>query len=276
MTWLTIGILIVTGVAFFVAAEFASGVRRGRTVSMVALLVAAGAFVGVLPLLVNYGPGDGFGKFLAAAACGLSGLACFWFTKTHVDNRSNLGGFIAATLGLTMFAVGFVVFFGEPAEPGPVDLASDDPEIAIGRQLARFSEQHRALEMRLIDGIPQFRRKLRSDAADVKQAIGKATQATKIRLQDELKEIARLMLALEKEEVETKDLIVRLEQEQRRLERLRDTRQYLGDNDALHDELDSMWQQAQQRINKPLDAKLGTGIIENTQVDQKVDELLKG
>jgi hypothetical protein len=191
-----------------------------------------------------------------------------------VDGARPLAAFVSAALGLTLFAVAFTLHFANPGKVAAETAGTPDGATAIEAHLRRFEETERGLDMRLMSGIPDFRRKLEADAATVKGELPSASAAAKVRLEDELREIARLMLAVDRETEETKDLIARVRQERRRLERLRDTREYLGDDQQLMAELDAVWKQAGARLSRPLDTMLGSGAVASAQVDQKVAELM--
>ena len=84
---------------------------------------------------------------------------------------------------------------------------------------------------------------------------------------------ARSLVALKQEEGSLDGLLVRLRQEQRRLIRLRDTRETLADNDELLVKLDQIWSEAGTRLNRPLDKRLGRGVLEGRQVQVLVARL---
>jgi hypothetical protein len=172
-----------------------------------------------------------------------------------------------------------LVLVSEAPPPGPDDpLVAENGEDAggddIDRRLKRFGQRRRALEMRLQQKIPEFRRHLDGQVTEIKIELGRASEATKPTLEEEIREIARLLLAVEREEQETRDLIVRIGQEQRRLERLRESRAVLGDDEALVGELDRVWQEAGAQLSRPIDERLGAGAIARTEVDRKLAELM--
>ena len=272
---LSLIILALCAAAFFLASEWANELRVASLRSQAALAGAVGLFVGAVIVLSKHPLGDGFPHVAAVILTGMTGLACFWFCKTHVDEGKPMGGFVAAVLGLTIFGIGFVIHFGDAPTPRQNPEMEASQSTDIGFQLNRLTGQKRELESRLLQGIPEFRRKLRGDVEEVKRELNAATAGVKLRLDDELKEIARLLLALEDEERQTQDLISRLKQEERRLERLRETQTNLADGDDLRKELDAVWAQAGARLQKPLDAKLGSGAIADALVQQKMAEILK-
>lgn len=278
MVYVSIGALAVCALMFFIAAEAAGGVRQGRRASMLYVVLAAIAFLVAAPLLVRFAPSEGFERFVILAVAGITGISCFWFTKTHVEHQRPVGGLVAATLGLVMFAVAFVVWFGKPQPPvvDPTDATAQTVGNQTGVQLERLEERRVALESRLLSGIPEFRRSLMSDAAEVRRELVTAGAGAAVRLDAELRDIAKLLLALDAEETETRDLISRIKQEQRRLERLRNSQQYLDSDDALIAELDQIWQEAGAKLAIPIESKVGSGAIEEAQLQQKLNELQGG
>ena len=268
MSLLTIAALAGTALLFFLCSERAMGVRRGEASSRVLLLAAALGFLATIYLLTHAPLHDGFEKLLGVGIPALATLACFWFVKVHVDHGAVPAGVISASLGLAMSAVGFLVLFGEAPRP------EEATPHTIEAQLHRLSERERGLDLRLLQGIPEFRRQLFADADAVRMELPRASEASKLRLREELREIARLLLAVESEEESTKELLVRIRQEVRRLERLRSSKEVLVQEDALLVELDRIWQQAGSQLSRPLDRELGAGAIGELRVDAKLRELL--
>ncbi|MCG8510802.1 MAG: hypothetical protein MI741_16385, partial [Rhodospirillales bacterium] len=174
MSWLSVAALVWCGVAFFLAAERAYALRKGGAIGRALLAVAAVSYVAVLVVLVQYGLGAGFEKFLAASVAAVSGLACFWFVKIHVDHKRPAAALIATGLGLAMFGVSFLTMVGnlEGRAPRVVDQLPDDPN-------ARLDERKRQLDERLLGGIPEFRSKLRRQAGEVKRQIERASDSAK-------------------------------------------------------------------------------------------------
>jgi hypothetical protein len=279
MVWLTLAALGVCAVLFYLAAEHAAELREGSNVSRFTLFGAAASFVLAVILLDQAPPAEGFPRVLGIALPAVSGLACFWFCKGHVDLRKPVAAFLSAILGLALCGMAILVLVSEAPPPGPDDpLVAENGEDAggddIDRRLKRFGQRRRALEMRLQQKIPEFRRHLDGQVTEIKIELGRASEATKPTLEEEIREIARLLLAVEREEQETRDLIVRIGQEQRRLERLRESRAVLGDDEALVGELDRVWQEAGAQLSRPIDERLGAGAIARTEVDRKLAELM--
>lgn len=276
MTLITVIVLVLCAAAFFVAAELAPGLRQGRKLSHLALAASAGLFIAAIVLLIRHPPTPGIEHIISVSAAGIAMLACYWFASRHVEERRGGAG-LSALLGLAMAAIGFIVQFADlqSGGAGPAEQAALSPADQIREQSKKLEERRRQLEARLNVAIPEFRRKLRGDVEAVKGELATAAAGTKSRLEDELTEIARLMVALDEEERQTSDLITRIKQEERRLERLQGSQLALDDNEKLSKELDQVWQQSAARLGKPVDAKLSSGEIDAIRVQAKVAELLK-
>lgn len=282
MVWITLLALALMSVAVFVAAEYAHGIRAGEKRSLLAVAIAAVLFVLTLPLLVKYPPsGEGFARFVAVAIASLTGFACFWFTKSHIDRARPLGAFLSTIFGLAMFGLGFILWFGQPApatadgSADPADvLAALTPEAKLARQQERLVEQQRGLEDRLLVTIPDARRQFRQQAGEVQRALVNASSAMRPQLENEMKEIARQLLAVDREEVRTRDLIERVKQEQRRLQRLATSQNLSGDLASLDDDLDQLWRDTQQQINASIDSSVDIGAINELELQSKVSELM--
>ena len=271
MSWITLAALGLCAAAFFVASDLAPGMRRGRFDARMAFFGAGVFFILTVWLVQAVGVEDGFPTFLGVAIAAIGGVGCFWHTKTHVDHGRSTGAFAAAILGLALFGVAFLLQFSGGAA-GP--LTGPDGTDLVTQQLERLDQRHRELEERRYEAIPKFLSKLSGDAAEVRRELQRAPEGTKVSLKAELREIARLMLAVEEEERQTEALISRVKQERRRLERLRDSKTVLADDDELLASLDEVWQEAGKQLARPINDRLGGGAIEATRVDQKVQSLL--
>ncbi len=264
--------------AFYLAAESAHEMRHGKLLAYVKLAAAALLFLVSGYLLLNHLPPEGFARVFTVVVATLTGLACFWFGQKHFNHRHYTSSLLCAVLGLTMFASAFFTQFGDFERLRHTDTSAVDQELdptqRINQEIARLAESKNALEKRLLSGIPDFHRKLQQDAAQVKKEMDSAGPDAKARLSDELTEIARLLLATDVEKKQTRDLLSRIRQEQRRLERLLSSQETLVDDEALHTQLDAMWAEAGTRLSRPLDDRLGTGSIADSAVQQKLDELL--
>jgi hypothetical protein len=278
MTWIALAALLVCALAFYVACENAPGLRRGKLLAYLLILFAAACFAATGYLVLHYLPLDGFAKYFTVIVAVLTGLACFWHGQKHFDRRLFTSALLAAILGVTLFGSAFFLLLGDLARfresQRPAALLDLSPPQRVEQQLARLADRRQALEARLLAGIPDFRRKLAGDAALVKKELSAADALSKPRLEDELTEIARLMLAVDVEERETGELLSRIRQEQRRLQRVLSSQETLVDAQPLTAELDAMWAEAGTRLSKPLDARLGAGTIAATAVEQKLGELL--
>jgi len=289
MEWLTLVALLAAAVAFFVAAEHAHELRGGGLMPKLALVGALLMFLLTLALLGQAGlPGE-FARPVAVVICFFTMLGCFWKAKTSADEHRPIGLLVAAVLGLTIFALGFFVWFGVTDAPTPpavagaegdshgaMDLTSADPDTAVRAQIHRFLARRRDLEKRLEVDIPAYERRLAEQLYEVKQELTIAPESNKPRLTDELREIARLLVAVEKEKQQTASLISRVRGELRRLERYRDSRNFLVDDKQLQSELDHVWAEAGAAIAEPVDKRIGSGAISELQVEEKLNQLLTG
>lgn len=273
MAWFSI--LALALCAFLVTS--AAGVH-GRFKGKIAFVIAASALIGAAMTLLRFGPGEGLARLLTVGVPGLACLSCYWAVHRHLESSRYAAGLNASILGFALFCLAFLAQFGERGLVASwQELETADSPAAESRrisdQLARLDSREVELQERQEVGIPAFRQRLRQDAQEVQAALASASPAVAGSLGDELEEIARLLVALKQEESAVADLLVRLRQEQRRLGRLRSTRETLGDNDELLAELDRIWIEAGTRLNRPLDERLGRGVIEERQVQDWVARL---
>lgn len=150
-----------------------------------------------------------------------------------------------------------------------------DPQQRLDQQIQRFTEQRERIEQQLATDLPKFREQQQQQADKVRREISGASPSRKVLLEDEAKEIARLLVALDKEEIALRETRSRLDQEIRRLERLRGSQDLLStDNEKLMAELDESWSRTGAAIDQPLKSRLGTGAIEDLAVQKRARELL--
>ena len=116
MAWLGIIATGACGLSFFVASEWAAGLKEGKLLSKAALGAAVLFFLVCIGGLVCFPPAAGLQRNVAVAVSGVSALACFWFMKSQIDHFQGQASIVSGTLGLTLFATGFIVFFGKMPE----------------------------------------------------------------------------------------------------------------------------------------------------------------
>ena len=144
-----------------------------------------------------------------------------------------------------------------------------------GAPLDRVEDQRRALEERLAMGIPDFRRLLHEQAGEIWAARANAnSNATRQQLGSELRDVARLLVALDAYERECEDMVIRLRSAERRIQRQLASEESLGpDASGLLAEVESLEQEAGAKLAVRLDPRLGSGPIDELLVDEQLRRL---
>ena len=230
----------------------------GRT-SYIVAFIALLTFFGARGLVAEHLLG-GVWLITAALALGLAFLSSLkGIVKAKGAGRVPPMG-AAVGLGFILFMMGGN-YFGE------------ERNIAI--ELQRLQDRRAEIEDRLDDGIPDFLSTLEKQADDVREALKTATPSTRVGLESELRQIARLYVAVERERGNTRNLIQRLDQELRRLERLQESQKILDEDDEeLKTELDALWKQTEVALENPIDSRLDAGIADDAAVSAKYEQLL--
>jgi len=139
-------------------------------------------------------------------------------------------------------------------------------------------EQRRSgLQNALDKGIPQFRRKLLDQAREVDAQLQAGGLSAHVRdaLERELREIARLLLALDAHARRCRQALALVASAQRQLERLAESEDIIGRGDQkVLDEIQRIEKEAGLLIDTQLSpAGMGGGAIEDAILDRKVQEL---
>lgn len=277
MAWISIIATGLSSFASYVAAEWASGLKEGKLLSKLALSAAVLFFFGSIAALVCFPPTVGLQRYLVVAMTGATALASFWFAKSHVDHFRGKAALVASLLGLASSSLGFVVFIDKLPEYR-VQLPGTEPPETLEQWVARVSKklttQRKEFQRRLNEDIPKQQRELESQATAAKTAIANASAGTKVKLEEELKQIARLLVTLEKKQHQYKnDLIPRIESEERRLARAGILQALEGDAD-IQRQVDDVWKSADTAIGmsvvQPLESDVGDAEVQN-----KINELLQ-
>jgi len=154
---------------------------------------------------------------------------------------------------------------------------------------SRLLERRRAeLAKTLAEGIPQFRTTLQAHYTKVSGQLAAADNAkrpaednlspqVRSTLERELRDIARQLLALEAHARRCRDTLALVASAQRQLERLAQSEHVMGEQDGkLLDEVQAIEQSAALLVETQLSAAgMKGGAIEDSQVDQKIQELRK-
>lgn len=272
MSWFSLAALILSGFVVVGAARVRGGPPRG----LIATAVACAALTAAVLVVIRFGPGAGLLRVLAVGVPGLACIACYWAVHLHIESSQPGAGFRATLLGFGMFCLAFLMQFGERGLIESWNRLGEGPgaddERRISAQASRLAERERELEQRLKVGIPEFRAGLEQQAGEVGRELATAPASVGTRLEWELKEIVRLLLALEQEEKALDELLARLRQEQRRLARLAESQNVLGEHDELLTELDEVWSEAGQRLSRPLDDRLGVGVLAESLVAERMQK----
>ncbi|MBN2329163.1 MAG: hypothetical protein JXR73_18635 [Candidatus Omnitrophica bacterium] len=146
------------------------------------------------------------------------------------------------------------------------------------RRIQEIAQQKREIDARLQREIPEFVRLLYEQAADIKKELNSATEASKKSyLMDELEDIARTFVFLDKEESEYKDLLSELSSIERTLIRLKESEKLFGSEyeDFMEQSRNAMTKAKAKltvKINLDMDKSVSLNEI---QIQEKMDELLQ-
>ena len=276
MAWLGAIATGICGFAFFVASEWASGLKDRKLTSRGALGVAMTLFIGCIATLVCFPPAEGLQRNLVVAISGATALACFWFVKSHVNHFRGNAAVVAGLLGLSASALGFVVLIDKMPKV-PIQATAEKPaessEEWVARQKSDLAKQRKELERRLTLEIPEKIRKLQNQADETKRDMANANAGNKVRLESDLQEIAQMLVALEKKQAEISILIPRIKSQERRLERV-EISKLLDDNEGIRNQVDEVWKEAAAAISKPVDEARGS-TVDDLDVKNKMSELLQ-
>ena len=266
--WLLLLALLTTAIALGSAAQLAGALARGNAQAkawwIVAVLVTVPTFwfayhEPLYPDLFAY-----LGAGIAAVgACIVFGLAI-----RHAVAKRHLATWCSLLFTAVLIVLALVVIRDLPASE------FDFGRRPIQEQVEQLDRKQQALVTRRDEGIAQVRARAERDATAIRTELaGRPEPAQAARLEGELREIARLLLALEEEQTRTESLISRLAQEARRLERTHDAAAILGQDSDLAQELDRLWRESAAGIARPLDEKLGSDAITRARIDAKLAEL---
>lgn len=195
------------------------------------------------------------------------------FNRAYRTPAPKYGRFFLLVLVIGGGALAYkYVDFGD-ADQGDDKKAEESLDQWVTRKKGEFSTQRTQLEERLNEGIPNTREKLKSQAKEVRAEIAKADSGLKVKLESELREIARGLVALEKKEDQTATLIASIKSEERRLERV-GIAKLLEDDSSKREAVDKVWKDASAAISAPVDETLGS-TVDDLEVDSKLADLLK-
>lgn len=116
MAWLGVIATGICGVSFFVASEWAGGLKEGKLRSKAAFIASVVSLCGCIAGLVCFPPDDGIPRLATVLISGVCSLACFWFMKSHIDHFRGQAGIVSGILGLALLAVGTSVFLQQMPE----------------------------------------------------------------------------------------------------------------------------------------------------------------
>lgn len=244
--------------------------------------------------------GESLGAYITGATACLA--CCVFFLPPDMDARNFVFGAMAV-LGI------FLAFGALPADhawrkgilwigvPGSVLLlgvltgaaVSPDTYQRLGivrqspieraeTQRAQLAERLQGLEVRRETNIPEFEDKLREQAASVREQLqGERSPEVEDALKRELREIASLLVALDKYRVRVLDTLTLLKSSDRQLERLILSRDALGpESDELLEQAAETEADAAALLEITLNRTLGMGgAISEAEVDQKLETLLE-
>lgn len=147
----------------------------------------------------------------------------------------------------------------------------------LADRAVRLEQRRSALQNALDKGIPQFRQKLLDQAREVNTQLRDPRLAAHVRqaLQGEMREIARLLLALDDHAQRCRQALTLVGSAQRQVERLTHSEHIAGTGDTkVLDDVERIEREAGLLADTPLSpAGMGGGAIEETIIDRKVQEL---
>jgi len=142
----------------------------------------------------------------------------------------------------------------------------------LRRELKSAQDRRKALEDRLTIHIPDFRSLLQSQVVKVR---GELATARAAEAESELKDIARTLVGLDRFEKEVAAAIPRWSALERRLERSIAAAETLdlGQAKLLMEDIEKETATTQAKLNVQLDEKIGRGVLAESDVDRKLQEL---
>ena len=137
-------------------------------------------------------------------------------------------------------------------------------------KLSEAQTQRQALETRLNIQIPEFRRLLSGQVAQVRAQATGGTAAD-----DELKEIAQIMVGLDKYEKELAAAIPRWSAIERRIERNIAATETLdrAEEKKLLADIQQEEVATEKKLKVELNSHIGRGVLANTEIEQKIQQL---
>ena len=259
-----------------IVAETLGGVVGGLAPWVAGFLVLlAGIFgsnekvVGALPLF-----------FFAAVSC----LATFVFAPdtgfwTGVERFGWWGGGILGALGAMvafnqrggnmrgLTCIGCIVGFAALAMYSPDN--TDTRLERVNEQLAELQDQLDVDVQAALDGQETALREVHGELES--EGLSSARQSE---LETEARDIVRTIMALEQHRDSSQEALSRLRSLKRSLQRQEAAEDLLGSDTAILEEFEAISDQANARLEVDLDQQLGSGVIEDMQVDQRMQELL--
>jgi len=259
--------LIVFGLAVAITVNAAwTASRRSRGIGCFSFLVAsmllAIGYFGFAWLGPEAGVGGAMGIALplAGAAAGL-GVAALAFRR---EGNPFAPIALSGLLGVT----GWMAWQHQPD-------VLERRAIEIEARIDVLDRQREALEARRDVEVPSFRRALDRQAADIRGQMLSASPANTVLLESELRDIARLQIGLEGEEERINELIVRIEAQQRGLERTRHTASTLEDYATLEQTLDDLWMESGVLLDRSLSDRLREDAAGAAEVDEAFRRLIE-
>lgn len=146
------------------------------------------------------------------------------------------------------------------------------------KRLQELAQQKREIKKRLETEIPEFVRLLYAQANEIKKELNTATDsAQKDYLMEELTDIAKTFVFLDKEENDYKDITSELSSIERTLVRLKESEKLFG---SEYEEFMNQSRDAMAKAKAKMTVKIDLNMDKNTtlneiQVQEKVTELLK-
>ncbi len=148
----------------------------------------------------------------------------------------------------------------------------------IDRQIREIEQQQHAIEHRIEEELPDFVRLLYTQVREIKEELKETDDPARQQyLMEELDEIARIFLVLDKEEDEFHDLLSELSSNKRSLVRLRESEKIFGpEYEEYMEQSREAMIKSRAKLNIKLNEELGnTTTLSEAEVQQKIEELLK-
>jgi len=155
------------------------------------------------------------------------------------------------------------------------------PSLVKERLLTRsatLKQKREELERIVNDSLPAFRRRLVDDVNEVTHdMLARKTPVVEEKLNRELREIARSLLASEKHQSFCLDTILLAKSSERHLRRLIEAQATLGDDaQTLLDEAEAIERNAASLLEVPLTRTgMPAGSIEDIEIDKKIEQLMR-